>query len=106
MPSAYCRHRIAALAATSVIAAGAAVAALITAPAPRADPGARCENQDLGTVCDGPIRADNTFSRCTAVGALYIGKGRFLPPRESCWVVDLNTNPDFGAGLPPYHIGG
>ncbi|OHV06024.1 CDGP domain-containing protein [Mycobacterium talmoniae] len=105
MSSAYRRHRIAAGAA-GVIAAGAAVAALITAPASRADPGAGCENQDLGTVCDGPIRPDNTFKRCSAVGALYIGKGRFLPAREACWVVDLNTNPDFGAGLPPYHIGG
>ncbi|MGH3598559.1 MAG: CDGP domain-containing protein [Mycobacterium sp.] len=90
----------------AMIAAGVSTAAMTTAPSLSAvpgDPTVGCETYPSGYICDGPIGTDNTFARCS-ISRPIVSSKRYLPPTKECWMVDLNDNPNFGFGLPQYHI--
>ncbi len=101
------RRLFAVIAGCAVLATAGFAAAAPTGASPDEDPDdpmAFCLNQAFGAVCDNPIDPDNTFKRCKITDAFFAHHGLYIPRRQSCWVVDLNGNPDFGDGLPQYHI--
>jgi hypothetical protein len=79
-----------------------------TAPAANAYPGgpaARCETQVFAMYCDGPIRPDATFQRCTTTFAQSAGPGGIVPPTYMCRIIDNNAPfPPIPLGQPPHHI--
>lgn len=89
--------------------AGVLITVLLAAgvsDAPPDDDRVLCEPSASGYVCDGPIDADDAFTRCRVSHPIPIlpGKNIYTPSQSSCWEVDLSGDPNFGPGLPPRHI--
>lgn len=87
-------------------------------PTAGAEPGipgtdnASCESYGFGSTamaCDGPIRPDGSWRRCTqwqaqpVFGTGGFGNGGFLPGGSKCYDVDLGS---IHPGTPGYHIDG
>lgn len=93
------------LAVTALILASLAVGPL--ANAVPGDPMPGCETNLLGGVyCDGPIRPDGTFQRCTYVAGSYIG-GQYpswVPPVTTCMIIDNSNWPALPPWVPNHHI--
>jgi hypothetical protein len=90
----------------------AAIAAAVTlagllAPAAAAMPGdplQGCTTYGLGgTVCDGPIRPDGTWKRCTYSPAWY-GPTAGGGPQTNCAIVTTGQLPPLMGLTPPTHI--
>ena len=75
------------------------LAAIATAPAADAypgDPSPGCEGQVFAMYCDGRIRPDGTFKRCTTT---------YSPFTSVCRIIDNNAPfPPIPLGQPDHHI--
>jgi len=82
--------------------------ALLPAPPATAypgDPAAGCETQVFAMYCDGPIRPDGTWQRCTSTAPSYTGGAYpvYVPPTYMCRVIG-DPVPPLPLGQPPHHI--
>lgn len=101
-----------ALIAVALLGVSVGVVAIDSAPA-SADPdvaGANCETNFWGTLfCDGPVRADGTWTRCldNPGYTTWTGNGNlpiFQAPQHKCWV-DTPGEPPPYPFTPDHHIG-
>ncbi len=83
----------------AVAAATLLTGSVATAPAAYAypgDPSPGCDGQVFAMYCDGPIRPDGTFKRCTTT---------YSPSTYVCRIIDNNAPfPPIPLGQPDHHI--
>ncbi len=83
--------------------AASAHAAADPDPGPGVD-GSNCETDQLGTLfCDGPVKADGTWTRCMTTQPQILDRRAIVPSIHRCQ--DYGSDNPPGTGQPPEHIG-